>query len=122
MPIIAAAPRNSWQARAVEATGGNTSRLGCLVLAILGWQHGRKPPRFGSTAVILKDGTVMSNFQNKAGNMFANQAICTVQEMVDSFRGLADHLKLNDIDRLAMFEELRKWIREDKRAEPAPLK
>jgi len=116
MGLFITAPQESWQYRAVEKTGGNQSELGCYILATLGWQHGRKPPRFGSTAWIDKDGIVHSHVQTKEGQVYLNQAMRSIQEITDNFRGLADELKLNDDDREAMFTELRKWIAKDERA------
>lgn len=105
-----------WQHRAVKETGGNSTLMGCFVLAILGWQHGRKPPRFGSRAVINAGGMVFSNAQNADGRMFKNECLGRLQDLTDSFRGLADRLKLNDLEREEMFEELRKWFAHDARA------
>ncbi len=105
-----------WQYRAVKETGGNSTLMGMFVLAILGWQHGRKPPRFGSRAVINKDGIVIAHAQNAEGTKFRNQNLGHVQNVTDSFRGLADRLKLNDKERMEMFEELRKWFVHDERA------
>lgn len=109
------APVESWQSRVVAKTGGNQSELGCFVLAALGWQHGRKPPRFGSTARIDKSGILHSNVQTKDGTVYRDQAMRPVQEVIDNFRGLADELHLNDLDRKALFDELRKWIHKDDR-------
>lgn len=122
MPIVIVAPKDSWQRRAVEKTGGNQTLMGCFVLAILGWQHGRKPPRFGRVARITKDGLVVTHMQDKEWNIHRNHVLGPVETVVDNFRGLADELKLNDIDRLHMFEELRKWFLKDDRVESAPLK
>lgn len=105
-----------WQHRAVRETGGNTTLMGCYVLAVLGWQHGRKPPRLGKVARIDLDGVAWSNMQNKSGHMFRDHCLGPLQDIVDSFRGLADHLKLNDVERVEMFAELRKWFAVDQRA------
>lgn len=105
-----------WQHRAVERTGGNQTLLGCFVLAILGFQHGRKPPRFGRIARIDKDGNVYSNLQTKDGIIIRNQTLGPVQNIVDSFRTLADELDLTDAERQEMFGELRKWFAIDERA------
>lgn len=43
-------------------------------------------------------------------------AIGTLEAVRDNLRRLADHCKLNDKDREALFEELRKWVRRDHRA------
>lgn len=106
----------TWRSRAVLATDANKTLLGCFVLAILGWQHTFKPPRFGSRAVIDKDGIVISHMQNQYGEIHRNQRIGPVQDIIDNFRGLADHLKLSDVDRDEMFGELRKWFLHDARA------
>jgi hypothetical protein len=109
-------PKERWQHRAVKETGGNTTLMGCFVLAILGFQHGRKPPRFGSHAAINEDGMVIAHAQNADGKMFKNENLGHVQNVIDSFRGLADRLKLADWERDEMFSELRKWFVHDARA------
>lgn len=116
MPRIIEAPADSWQRRAVVKTGGNQTLMGCFVLAILGWQHGRYPPRFGRVARINKDGYVFSNMQSKDGSVYHDYAFGPVQTVIDNFRGLADELKLNDDERKQMFGELRKWFFIDERA------
>lgn len=108
--------REHWQHRAVRETGGNKTLMGCYVLAILGWQHGRKPPRLGSKAVIDENGVAFSHMQDINGTMHRMHCLGSVQDITDSFRGLADHLKLDDADRVAMFEELKKWFAHDARA------
>lgn len=117
MSLILPAPRESWQRRAVEKTGGNQELLGCFVLAVLGWQHGRKPPRFGKVARVDKDGILHSNMQNKDGKVFLNHPLGPIKTVIDNFRGLADELKLNDNEREQMFSELRKWVFKDDRAQ-----
>lgn len=106
----------AWQHRAVKMTGGNTTNMGCFVLAILGWQHGRKPPRFGSKAAIDAEGMVFSNCQDKDGKMYKSECLGHLSHITDSFKGLADKLKLNDLERIEMFDELRKWFVHDERA------
>lgn len=114
------ANERSWQDRAIEATGGNRSQLGAILLAMLA----RVPryssfPRFSGLATVTSDGFVMCNFYDKAGVFRPGAFVCDVEDLRDNFRGLADHLKLNDADRNAMFAELLKWIARDYRA-PAP--
>ena len=105
-----------WKTRAVRETGGNKTLMGCFVLAILGLQHGIKPPRFGSRAYINAEGLLFSNAQNADVRMYRNECLGPIQAVVDSFRGLADHLNLDDHERVAMFDELKKWIVHDARA------
>lgn len=110
------APKDSWQRRAVERTGGNTSLMGCFVLAILGWQHGRKPPRFGRVARINKEGIAFTNLQSRNGEVYPDHMLGPLKTILDNFRGLAEDLKLNDEETKAMFGELRKWFLVDERA------
>lgn len=107
--------------RAVEKTGGNQSLLGCFVLAILGWQHGRRPPRFGSRATITIDGMVKTHMQAQDGRVYRDHMLGPLKTIVDNFRGLADELKLNEAERKEMFDELRKWFFKDERAKSEPL-
>lgn len=107
--------RATWQYRAVEATGGNRSQLGAIVIAMLG-KAPDNPPRFGSAAVITSDGYVQAHFQSKDGQWHEGAFVGAVDDLVGNFRGLADHLKLSDAERVEMFDELRKWISVDYRA------
>lgn len=116
MKTICIAGSDSWQRRAVEKTGGNESLLGCFVLAILAWQNGRKPPRFGKLARIDKDGILHSNMQDKDGKVHWDYALGPVKHVIHNFRFLADELKLNDDERKEMFSELKKWVYKDDRS------
>lgn len=113
--------RESWQYRAVAATRGNTSQLGALVIAILKRPGRQAPPAFGPSAVITPDGFVMSNFVDKHGMVAVGVVVGSVDEVVGNFRGLADHLKLNDAERQEMFDLMRDWISTDYRAADSPL-
>lgn len=106
-----------WKTRAIHATDGNKSLLGCFVLAVLGMQHGVRPPRFGSTANIDKDGLLYSHMQAADGQIFQNHCLGPVEDVRDNFRRLADHLKLSDSERVELLGELKKWIRHDARAD-----
>lgn len=105
----------SWKARALIATRGNQSQLGAILIAILG-RAPDHPPRFGSGAVITSDGYVLAHFQDIRGEWHAGAFVSSVDELVGNFRGLADHLKLSDAERVEMFNELRMWITTDERA------
>lgn len=116
--IDQAVQRETWQYRAVEATGGNQSKLGAIVLAILG----KFPPSgrnmFGRTCTITSDGYVMADFTDRDGELHLGAFVGDVADLIRNFRGLADHLKLKDAERQEMFAELRKWIAKDWRSNP----
>lgn len=107
--------RQSWQFRCIEATRGNQTRLGTMLLAILG-RNAKHPPKFGPGCVISLDGYVFANFVDRQGIVHAAQCVCSVGQMNDGFRLLADSLKLDDADRIALFDEVRKWVYKDERA------
>lgn len=102
----------SWKYRVLRASFGTTT--GVIVQAMFA-----KVPRngmaFGPTCDILLDGTVITNFRN-FGKWTPDTKIGDVTSMRDNMRRLADHCKLNDADRLALFVELNKWVRKDHRA------
>ncbi len=117
------AQRATWQYRAILATRGNQTMMGCVVQAILG-RAASNPPRLGLTAVISEDGYVFTNMVDRHGRLhgagpeavFPPLCLGSVAGLVGEFRALADQLKLEDVDREAMFTELRKWITADFRA------
>jgi hypothetical protein len=98
-----------------KATGENTTMLGTIMLAVLG-ETPRLPPALGLGAVISSDRLVFCDFVNRDGYLKTAAFVCDVEDLVNNFRGLADHLKLDDDDRIILFGELRKWIKKDWRA------
>lgn len=104
--------RASWQYKAIQATAGNQTRLGTILLAAIG-RSAKHPPWFGNSAVITSDSFVMCDFTDKRYTQHSGAFVCSVTELRDNFRGLADHLKLGDKDREAMFAKVREWISHD---------
>lgn len=72
-------------------------------------------PAFGKNCDILLDGKVTSSVRRN-GVWGSHEVIGTTISVRDNLRRLADHCKLNDADRNALFAELQKWIRRDFRA------
>lgn len=110
--------RQSWQYRAIEATRGQQSRLGTLLLAVLGKtvDSGLKhPPSFGPSGVITPDSFVLSNFIDRNGTAHVGVVVGSLEDVIDNFRNLADVLKLDDAERVELFAELRMWISADNR-------
>lgn len=116
--------RETWQYKVVEATRGNQSMMGCILMAAMG-KSPTNPPRFsvergavivaGELAAKLgrKDGDILADFQAKPFEPFRATLVYNVQEFVHDFNWLADDLKLTDDERIAMFEMLRGWIAKD---------
>lgn len=106
--------RASWQYKVIAATHGNQSRLGCIMLAVMG-RNAKHPPQFGANANITSDGFVMADFVGKDGRYHHGALVGDVRDLIGNMRGLADHLKLDDKDREAMFKAVRGWIARDYR-------
>ncbi len=100
-----------WTWRVSRASLGTTT--GLIVLATLA-----KVPKygvaFGQTAEIRLDGLVETDCRKNG--KWGKTIIGDIIAIRDNFRRLSDHCKLNDADRNALFEELRKWILKDHRA------
>ncbi len=100
-----------WTWRVVRASLGTTT--GLIVMAILA-----KVPKVGmavgKTAEIRLDGLVETEVRKNG--KWGKTVIGDIVAVRDNFRRLADHCKLNDADRNALFDELRKWIYKDHRA------
>jgi hypothetical protein len=101
-----------WQWRVMRASLGTTA--GLIVMAMLAKQpkHG---PALGANCEILTDGRVVAKVR-RYGVWGRAETIGTAESVRDSLRRLADHCKLSDADREALFEELRRWIFKDHRA------
>lgn len=114
------AARATWQFRAVAATTGNRTKLGAIVIAILG-KAPNNPPAFNNAAKVTANGLILCDYWERDGSVHRGALVGSVQEVVGNFNGLADHLKLSDGQRLEMFGKLRAWITEDERAESGDL-
>jgi len=89
---------------------------GAIVRAVLG-RNMIRGLCYGLTAVIDREGIVRSNVRAHDGETYARMAVGSVIAVRDCFRRIADHCKLDDDERLAFFDELRKWVIKDERSE-----
>ena len=113
--LIRAKLHASWQFRAEQFTRGNQTAMGAIVLAVLR-RRPHEPPAIGGKAVIGRDGWVYASYLNAASTYEAVRAVCSVADLTNNFRRLADALKLTDTERKEMFDEVKKWIVRDFRA------
>jgi hypothetical protein len=107
--------KHSWQFRVLLASFPQDPE-GAIVRAVLG-RNMKRGLRYGLTAVIDRDGIVRASVQGHDGETYARMPIGSIISLRDSFRRLADHCRLPDHEREALFEELRKWIITDERAQ-----
>lgn len=128
--------RNTWQARCLaEATG----KQAAVVMAVLfhnylpamqimlrvvfpkaplarnGWVEISRPFLYGS-ATIVNTGKVVCGMVDKMGRKIPNALIFDREaQLISMFRKLADHLKLNDAERVEMTEAVKRWVVADRR-------
>ena len=124
-------PATGWKAKAIRATKGNQSRLGCIIIALCGLVP-KHPCRIrpvtylpnGETIggmLISRTGMCVVDMELQNGQGYLATPIGDVEEVRDNLRGLADSLKLSDAERIDMFMELQKFIIRDFRATSGPL-
>lgn len=125
----AAELRDTWQARVLAAAKGKTWRVAVAALAMdepakipylfNAIYHGFKDverPFLAGYAVITKAGKVICGVVRSGSDSYDYDVIYDSEdEMIGEFRRLADVLKLDDADRAALFEVLRKWVAADQR-------
>jgi hypothetical protein len=104
----------SWQFRVLLAAFP-ADPMGLIVRAVLG-VNSRVGAALGLEATIRKDGVVTAALRSPRGRKVTNaHPLGTVIALRDEFRRLADHCRLPDNERLALFEEVRKWAGRDLR-------
>lgn len=114
--------RESWQCKVVEATRGNTTQLGAIIVAILRQTPASGKRCFGQTAVITSDSMVLCDFIDRHGQKFPSAFVCSVRDLKSNLARLADHCKLSDDERKELFAAARGWISHDYSPEGQGLK
>lgn len=114
--------RESWQCKVVEATRGNTTQLGAIIVAILRQTPASGKRCFGQTAVITSDHMVLCDFTDRDGGLHRSAFVCSVRDLKTNLARLADHCKLSDDERKELFAAARGWISHDYSPEGQGLK
>lgn len=80
---------------------------------------GIRPPFYCSAARIMKGGEVAADLIRRDGTRVRHALVFKDKTAMETaWRTLADELRLNDADRAAMFDALRKWVVADFRRDP----
>lgn len=122
------AQRATWQYRCIQRLRSNETLPGAILLGVLDKSYRVHPPRVGREGEIGPDGTVYAGYQDKSGKLHAQMKFCHIDDLIMAFRRLADELKLDDKDRTALFDAIRRWVARDARihktfaGEPIPTK
>lgn len=108
------AERQSWQYRAINQLRGNQTPLGALLLGVIG-RNAKHPPWVESGLTIDVDGMCYLDFVNKRYEEIKNMPFIHVEDLKDGWNRLADTIRASDAERVAMFDELRKYVLRDLR-------
>jgi hypothetical protein len=101
--------RLTWKDKALAATRG--TQFGAIIRCALGQNGGFCG--FQGKATVTSDGFVMCNFVDRNGQGHHGAFVGSKDDLTRNFRGLSDHLKLNDKDRAAFRKVLASWISQD---------
>jgi hypothetical protein len=103
-------PKTTWKDKALAATRG--SQFGAIIRCALG-RDLEAVPRFVGKASVTSDGFIMCNFIDRDGDGYHGAFVGAKSDLTRNFRGLSDHLKLNDKDRAAFRKVLTTWLGTD---------
>lgn len=113
-------PRRDWRLKVIEATEGNRSLLGCIVLAAIG-REPENPPYFRGKATIASDGKIYCDFVDRGptkgqSEYHTNARVGDDEDFARNIIGLAVHCGLNDEERIEFLARVNSWIGEDHRS------
>jgi hypothetical protein len=125
--------RGSWQVRAIGEAKGQTWMVLLSVLAhtydaallvmmelVYPDFDGSIPaPHLTTCGKIDKSGAIVADVVNRYGVIKETMIYPTEIHLRDDFRRLADHLRLNDSDRIELLKCVQRWVVADRRLDPA---
>lgn len=125
----------SWQGRALAWTGGRGNLAAVLMSlfadsddeafpflmrAVFPEWRGVLCPFICSSPKIDKAGRIVADVALRGGQKVKDYTIFNDETQMESvFRRLADRLKFDDSDRIALFDSVRAWVKADMRLDPA---
>lgn len=108
------APRRDWRLKLIEATRGNQSLMGCLVLAAIG-KEPSNPPFFRGKARITNQNEVLCDFVGKDRIYHSMARISDDEDLVQNLVRLTVHCDLTDDERVEFLARVNAWIEHDDR-------
>lgn len=112
--------RRDWRLRLIEATQGNRSLLGCVVIAAIG-RRPQNPPYLVGKAIIKGDGNMLCDFVEKDGTYHTMARVGDDEDFARNILGLAIHCDLNEFERVEWLARVNNWIARDER-DPARIR
>jgi len=112
--------RRDWRLKLIEATRGNQSLLGCIVLAAIN-KEPDNPPYFRGKAIIANNGDVYCDFVDRNGVYLAKAWIGDDEDFTRNLVMLTVHADLNAEERVEFLALVNNWIATDER-DPSRIK
>lgn len=109
--------QNTWQYKAIVVTRGNQTLIGTICIYLAG-RYAKNGRCILGPANIDEDGLTWVMMRNQHGEI-GQVCLGFITDIRDDFRRLADHLKVDDAERIELFHELRKFIDVDLRPDDA---
>lgn len=106
--------RRDWRLKLIEATQGNRSLLGCVVIAAIG-KRSENPPYLVGKAIIHHNGDVLCDFVERDGTYHSLARVGDDEDFARNILGLAIHCGLNDDERIEWLARVNNWIARDER-------
>lgn len=124
--------RDTWQGRALAEIQGPFRAVLMSVLAhnfegaiytlcavvIPNFDGSMPAPYLTTAAKISKTGAIVADVCERDGTIKEEVIFVSETQMRDTFRKLADRLKLSDADRIEMFKCAQRWVVADRRLDP----
>lgn len=112
--------RRDYRLKLIEATQGNRSILGCIVLAAIG-REPSNPPFFRGKATIAADGQIYCDFVERGecqgvSVYHAGARVGDDEDFARNILSLALHCDLNDEERIEFLARVNAWIGTDHRS------
>lgn len=107
--------RRDWRLKLIEATCGNQSMLGCIVLAAIG-KEPENPPYFRGKATIAESGDIFCDFVERDRVYHVGARVGDDEDFVRNLVGLTVNCELNDEERVEFLARVNNWIGEDHRS------
>lgn len=120
----------NWQVRVLQASSGQLAAVLCSILAhnfpddfelFLRGAYGTSllaKPFYCSAGKIMRNGMIVADVMSRGSKLWKQPVFKDTEQMQATLRKVADILKLDDPDRIALFDCARKWIVADWRVGP----
>lgn len=118
--VFSATARADWRFKLIEATRGNQSLLGCIVLVALG-KEPSNPPYFRGKSTIANNGDIYCDFVGKDRVYHTMARVGDDEDFARNLLLLTVHCGLTQEERVEFLARVNNWVGKDER-DPSRIK